>query len=353
LSVNHVWGQPQPVSEPCAGARVAGPLHVAARPADAPSAWKPLIGEYENTGVRVKVLENCGTLYVLSGRERYTLIQTAGDVFRITPPGFGSTTAHFSDVGASKRIQLNIGDHFLRQAFGEDSGKSFRIMPLGSPDELRKEALAAQPPRESGKRAPSLVELTKLDSTIKLDIRYANSNNFMGVPFYSEARAFLQRPAAEALVRVNRKLKTYGYGLMIHDAYRPWYVTKMFWDATPNDKKDFVADPAKGSNHNRGSAVDLSLYDLSTGRPVRMPGGYDEMSDRSRPDYPGGTSLERWHRDLLRTAMESEGFLVDKLEWWHFNFRDFKSYPVLNLPFTGYLHPAKLNLNNANPRSVD
>jgi len=124
-----------------------------------------------------------------------------------------------------------------------------------------------------------------------------------------------------------------GYGLLIHDAYRPWYVTKIFWDATPDDKKIFVADPSEGSRHNRGCAVDLSLYDLATGKPVEMVGVYDEMSERSYPGYPGGTSLQRWHRELLRTVMENEGFLVYEFEWWHFDYGDWRKYPILNLRF--------------------
>src|SRR5882757_3612856 len=123
-----------------------------------------------------------------------------------------------------------------------------------------------QPPTEPGPfRTPDLVELSKLDPTIKLDIRYATANNFLGRPVYKEARAFLQRPAAEALVRANKALRKKGYGLIIHDGYRPWSVTKIFWDATPDDKKIFVADPSQGSRHNRGCAVDLSLFDLKTG----------------------------------------------------------------------------------------
>ena len=155
-----------------------------------------------------------------------------------------------------------------------------------------------------------LVELKSLDPTIKYDIRYATSNNFMGTPFYSSAHAFMQRPAAEAVARASAELRKLGYGLLIHDAYRPWYVTKMFWDGTPPDKHIFVADPSQGSRHNRGAAVDLTLYDLKTGAPIRMTGGYDEMTDRSYPLYPGGTSLQRWHRDLLRHAMEAQGFNV-------------------------------------------
>ena len=149
---------------------------------------------------------------------------------------------------------------------------SFRITPLRPIEELRAEALTAQPPREQGAfLKPDLVELIKLDPTIKLDIRYATRNNFLGTPVYTQARAFLQRPAAEALLRAHRELKAHGYGLIIHDGYRPWYVTKIFWDATPVDKRIFVADPAVGSNHNRGCAVDLSFYDLKTGKEVRCP----------------------------------------------------------------------------------
>lgn len=194
--------------------------------------------------------------------------------------------------------------------------------------------MVATPPRETGQlRTPELVDLTTLDPTIKLDIRYATTNNFLSTIFYSLPRAFMQRPAAEALVRAHRKLKKLGYGLLIHDAYRPWYVTRVFWDATPNDKKIFVADPARGSRHNRGAAVDLTLYDLKTGTPVQMVGTYDETTDRSYPDYPGGTSLQRWHRKLLRGEMESEGFTVYEAEWWHFDFMNWQQYPIMNLPF--------------------
>src|SRR6185503_10319277 len=170
---------------------------------------------------------------------------------------------------------------------------TFRITPLRPVAELQKEALAAKPPHERGEfRKPELVELIKLDPTIKLDIRYASSNNFLSTPMYSQARAFLQRPAAEALVRAHRKLKQQGYGLLIHDAYRPWYVTKVFWDAVPEDKKWIVADPARGSRHNRGCAVDLTLFHLKTGKPVEMVATYDEATGRSHADYPGGTSLQ-------------------------------------------------------------
>ena len=128
-------------------------------------------------------------------------------------------------------------------------------------------------------------------------------------------------------------MKALGYGLLIHDAYRPWYVTKVFWEATPEDKRIFVANPAQGSRHNRGAAVDLTLYDLATGKPVEMVSTYDETTDRAYPDYPGGTSMQRWLRRTLRDAMESEGFAVYEAEWWHFDYKDWKSYGIGNVPF--------------------
>jgi zinc D-Ala-D-Ala dipeptidase len=210
----------------------------------------------------------------------------------------------------------------------------YRIRPLRPIAELRREALAAQPTAEHGQfRKPDLVDLTALDPTIRLDIRYATADNFLSTPVYPKARAMMQRPAAEAVARVHRKLRAQGFGLLVYDAYRPWYVTKIFWDATPVDKRIFVADPAQGSRHNRGCAVDLTLFDLQTGRPVEMPGVYDEMSERSYPNYPGGSVLARRHREILRRAMEEEGFTVFEFEWWHFDYRTWREYPILNQDF--------------------
>jgi D-alanyl-D-alanine dipeptidase len=182
-------------------------------------------------------------------------------------------------------------------------------------------------------RGADLVELVGLDPTIRLDIRYATPDNIVGRAVYPQARAFLQRPVAEALLRVHRALQARGLGLLVFDGYRPWSVTKLFWDLSPPDQRAFLANPARGSNHNRGCAVDLSLFDLASGRGVEMPSGYDEMSPRAAPGYAGGTADERARRDLLRAAMEKEGFVVDRSEWWHFNHRDCHRYPILDVPF--------------------
>ncbi|HLN99247.1 MAG TPA: M15 family metallopeptidase [Pyrinomonadaceae bacterium] len=196
-------------------------------------------------------------------------------------------------------------------------------------------SVAQEPPREAGPfRQPELVELTKLDPTIKLDIHYATKNNFLGKAVYKQARAFLQRPAAEALARVNQNLRKQGYGLVVFDGYRPWSVTKVFWDVTPADKRIFVADPTKGSRHNRGCAVDLSLFDLQTGQEAKMPSEYDEMTERAHINYECGTAEAKRLRELLRAAMAAEGFAVYEPEWWHYDYKDWKEYPIMNIKFS-------------------
>ncbi|MDQ3179280.1 MAG: M15 family metallopeptidase [Acidobacteriota bacterium] len=197
-------------------------------------------------------------------------------------------------------------------------------------------ALTAQnaPPKEENKREADLVELVKLDKTIKLDIRYARADNFVGRAVYTEARAFMQRPAAEALVRIHKKLKKKGFGLTIFDGYRPWSVTKIFWDVTPEDKRKFVANPKTGSRHNRGGAVDLSIFDVKTGKLVEMPTDFDDFTDNASPNYEGGTEQQRKNRDLLRKMMEAEGFTANKNEWWHFDYKDWENYAIYDIAFS-------------------
>ncbi len=190
------------------------------------------------------------------------------------------------------------------------------------------------PAKEENKREADLVELNELDKTIRLDIRYARADNFVGRAVYTEARAFMQRPAAEAVVRVHKKLKKKGFGLVIFDGYRPWAVTKIFWDVTPEDKRKFVANPKTGSRHNRGCAVDLSLFDLKTGKLVEMPTDFDDFTDNASPIYDGATKTQKKNRDLLRKMMEAEGFTVNRNEWWHFDYKDWENYAIYNIAFS-------------------
>lgn len=301
-----------------------------------------LIGHYGWDHDVLFVFEKDGKLNVLIEWFEYDpLEQQSADVFKFPAHGlYDGESAVFTRDANARATEVKIGAVVFKR---REIETGLQVHPAESIAELRRQALAAKPPEEKKPRAPDLVDLTTVDPTIKLDIRYATTNNFLGTPVYEQAKAFMQRPAAEALARAAQKLRPLGYGLLIHDAYRPWYVTKMFWDATPQDKKIFVADPKDGSRHNRGCAVDLTLYDLNTGAEVPMTGAFDEMSERSYAFYPGGTSLERWDRELLRNALESEGFAVYPFEWWHFDYKDWQQYPILNLTFEQLSHSASQN----------
>jgi CubicO group peptidase (beta-lactamase class C family)/D-alanyl-D-alanine dipeptidase len=308
-------------------------------PVDAPAAWRGVIGEYGPDYDILYIYERDHRLWALiEWFFPYPLTQISRDTFAFPPQGLydGERIVFTRDRSGRATQALAAGVHFARRNIEPKAGTNqLRITPLRPVEELRKEALAASPPAETGNfRDEDLVELVKLDPTIKLEIRYATTNNFLGTKIYDEARAFMQRPAADALVRAHHALRSLGYGLLIHDAYRPWYVTKIFWDATPPAKKWLVANPAEGSKHNRGCAVDLTLYDLKTGKPVEMVSTYDESTDRAYAEYPGGTSLQRWYRELLRQTMEAQGFTVNPQEWWHFDYKDWQSYRIGNIPFS-------------------
>jgi D-alanyl-D-alanine dipeptidase len=307
------------------------------RPPNPPTRWAGVIGEYGWDYNTLYILERDGHLDALiEWFFEYPLHVISTDAFAFPTSGlYDGEHVTFTRRPDGYATAVRVGGVvFPRRPIEGEDGKTFRLKSMRPVEELRREALASSPPVETGTRRPSdLVELSTLDPTIKFDIRYATTNNFISTPMYSQARAFLQRPAAQALLRAHRALAKQGLGLLIHDAYRPWYVTKMFWDATPDSAKIFVANPAQGSRHNRGAAVDLTVYDLRTGRPIEMVSGYDEFSTRAYPEYPGGTSRQRYDRELLRRAMEAEGFRVYEAEWWHFDYQDWRLYPIGNQTF--------------------
>jgi len=306
-------------------------------PAEAPEKWLGLIGEYGWDHNILYIYERDGRLHALiEWTEIDPLTEESENVFAFPKDRgmyHGEKLVFTRDKNGRATSVESAKVVFKRRKVDGENGETFKITPVKPIDELRKAALAAKPPLEKGEfLKPDLVDLETLDG-LKFDIRYATTNNFLSTPVYSSAKAFLQRPAAGALGKVSAGLKKRGYGLIIYDAYRPWFVTKIFHDATPEKFHGFVADPAKGSRHNRGCAVDLGLYDLASGKNVPMVSGYDEFSDRAYPDYPAGTSRQRWHRDLLRQSMEAEGFAVYEEEWWHFDYKDWKKYPILNSTF--------------------
>ncbi|PZR32651.1 M15 family metallopeptidase [Caulobacter segnis] len=289
------------------------------------------IGQYGDKAAPLTVFEKDGALHI-DGAGRASARLTATGRGRYTIAGGGEL------VLQPDAVRLN-GTRLAFHDFGAETEAAIRAGVRADPEALRRQALAATPPVETGDVLPAdLVDLTTLDPRIRLDIRYAGSNNFMGIPLYERAAAYLQRPAAQALKRAQDALAAQGYGLLIHDAYRPWFVTWMFWEATPPDAHMFVADPAKGSRHNRGCAVDLTLYDLKTGRVVEMPSRYDEFSGRAYADFVGGTTKQRALRAILREAMTAQGFEVYAEEWWHFDFKDWRRYPIGTKTFTELAH---------------
>ncbi len=305
-------------------------------PSTCPPDLEEYVGEYGWDHNTLYIRESQGHLQALI--EWFwidDLTEVGPDQFSLPRKGglYPGESIRFRRDSAGAISHLALGEvKFPRRPSATQNGETFRITPQFDQAHLRLLATAATPPLESGKLPSDLVDLTTVDARIRLDMRYATDNNFMGMTFYPQARALLQRPAAEALGRAARIFAEKGYGILVYDAYRPWHVTKMFWDATPNEFKNYVADPTKGSRHNRGCAVDITLYDLKSGQPVTTTSGYDEFQPCAHPLYPGGTARQRWYRDTLREVMEDVGFRSYAWEWWHFDFDGWREYPIMDDP---------------------
>ncbi len=183
-----------------------------------------------------------------------------------------------------------------------------------------------------------MVLLRASEARWRIDMKYAGRDNFAEVAMYDAACAVLREPVKSALLDAQHRLERKGFGLVVWDAYRPWSVTWMMWHtAKPEHRRTFVADPARGSVHNRGGAVDVGLYHLQDGAEVPMPGAFDEFSERSASDYAGGTAEQRSNRDTLIAAMGQAGFTVDRAEWWHFNAREGRRYRLCNTPLSAWV----------------
>jgi D-alanyl-D-alanine dipeptidase len=175
-----------------------------------------------------------------------------------------------------------------------------------------------------------LVDLSTLNATFHLDIRYATPNNFMGKVLYSHARAFLQEPVAHKLNRVQKELEKRALRLKIWDAYRPLSVQKMLWSEVPDER--YVANPDTGSSHNRGAAIDLTLVDAQ-GNELFMPTGFDDFTDKAHSTYQDLEPEQLANREILHSCMVAEGFIPLETEWWHFNDSHAQDYPILDISF--------------------
>ena len=176
-----------------------------------------------------------------------------------------------------------------------------------------------------------MVELRSLIPDITYDLRYATTHNFMRRKMYigNIRHTFLRKPAAEALAKVQEELKTKGYGIKIFDAYRPYSVSVKFWDLVKDEK--YVANPARGSAHNRGLAVDLTLIDLQTKAEVDMGTGFDNFSDTAHHSFNNVSPEVKQNRRLLKDTMKKFGFDFFDPEWWHYSWPNENDYELLDL----------------------
>lgn len=200
--------------------------------------------------------------------------------------------------------------------------KSYGLKPVTL--ETYQARLAEHPDEE-------LVDLETFIPKIVLDIRYATTNNFVHEKIYNLAKAYARRPVAEALKRAQEEFNKKGIGIKIYDGYRPYAATVKFYEAYHDTT--FVASPYRGSRHNRGCAIDMTLVDLATGKELRMPTGYDSFSKQAYPTYPVKDREVRDNRTLLISVMQRNGFKVNSAEWWHFDYVGWQKYDVMDIPF--------------------
>lgn len=187
--------------------------------------------------------------------------------------------------------------------------------------------------RESADKNPDMefVDLEKIMPGLILDIRYATENNFTGEVIYSQAKAYLRKPVAEALKKVRQDLLNEGIDFKIFDAYRPYQATVKFYEVYRDTL--FVAAPWKGSVHNRGCAVDLTLIDKASGKELPMPTPFDDFSKKASHEYDSLPQNLLENRRILREAMEGRGFEIYSHEWWHYNFGNYEDFPITDLSF--------------------
>ncbi len=321
-----------------------------AMPKDAPKDVKFILGLYYGNGEHILLRENTGRLELLYKTEAADNSFAAANIFPLRKLRFDSYTLNesgpmnsaessvkFERDGDGYGISCRVGGHVYTRAFlGRTLGERAEVfrLPTVSEEEWKKLSREAQqsemPAVFSAGEKAVLVDVSAVQG-IMIDSKYAAEENCFGRALYKNDKLYVARDAAEALGRVQKQLEYYGLGLVLWDAYRPWHISKLAYTALPKDKKFLLPDPDKESNcHNTGNAVDVSLYDLSSGEHLEMISGFDEPSLRQYSDYAGGTARQRYLRDLLRTVMENNGFKGIEMEWWHFEYADGKKWSSLN-----------------------
>jgi D-alanyl-D-alanine dipeptidase len=322
----------------------------AAIPADAPKDIKYILGFYYGNGENILIRENKGRLELLY---RFSMQDKCFDLANIYPLSKNHFDSYLMvEAGPMSNTEVGVkferdpdgygitcrvgGNRYTRYYFGQETGenaKLFRFPPVDNWEELRKQANeAVMPAALATGEAVTLVDVATIPN-VKIENVYAGVDNIFGAPLYTVNKLYLGSKAVEALTKVQERLASKGYGLVVWDAYRPWAVSKLAHLALPADKKYMLEDPElKGNKHNTGNAVDLSLYDLETGEAIEMSSGFDEPSMRQYASYPGGTERQRYLRTMLRETMEEFGFTGIEMEWWHFEYDAQTAYAHQNIP---------------------
>lgn len=315
-------------------------------PKDCPKDLKYILGMYYGNGEMFLLRENNGEVELVYrfGQNDYTF--AGSNVYPLYKEHFDSYTINESGplnhLDAAVRIERSRegygvscsvgGKRYSRRFFAGENGRPFRFAPASGWQALKTAADAAVMPAQLGAgQQAQLVDLAQAVPGLKFDLRYAQADNCFGQALTDDRRAFLDADAAQALAQVQQYLKPYGYGILVWEAYRPWSVSKLAYDALPTDKKSMLPAPDVGFSHNTGRSIDVSLYLLATGENAGMISGFDEPSVRQYASFAGGTTLERYRRDLLRSAMQMAGFTASETEWWHFDYGDIKGFAHLNV----------------------
>jgi D-alanyl-D-alanine dipeptidase len=324
------------------------PITVKAAPYEAEPLTKDeaaLLGVYTGNGKVIVVGEAGQNLRIMNGYIPNVKDNEQGTIYSLTREHYNAYV--YKDAGPNKDqdgnadferdkngqgISLRLdGSIYTRKFSDGENGKTFRITPPKPMAELRKEAAAAAVPKHNYSRTADLVDLATVVPGLHFDLRYTTSNNLFGSPLVLSKKAYLDKNAAQALSRVQKDLAPYGYGLVIWEAYRSWADFKLATLALGQKYKNYLPSAEKGFSHNTGRSVAVSLYELSTGEQVPMICDFDAVSTAQYSDYPGGTELQRWQRDLLREQMTKEGFEASKMEWWHFDYDHKTKYQLLNI----------------------
>ncbi|MDZ4699725.1 MAG: serine hydrolase [Rhodothermales bacterium] len=305
------------------------------------------VGVYKNDVHDLFILEREGQLFTLLDWIRYFPL-APDDAASFTFPDegmFGGETVSFVRDAAGKVVAVTLANMTFERA--PDPVYPIAATPLPVPqslDRLIQEARTASPPVDAANmKPPELVDIAIVDPLLNLDIRYAHNDNILGQAIYEEPRALLQKPVSDALFRVQAAVRRDGYGLIIFDAYQPWHLSRVLWQAAPDSLKHFFAEPSVGSSQNRACAVALNLYDLDSGSPMAMPTEVGALTPEASASYPITDNQLRWNRDFLRTVMEAEGFAVHPYTWWMFEHTGCAGYPILNESFSSigpFMHVA-------------